>query len=291
MPGAPRHGTARLRLKAVAFAGLLALLLPILLVQALHTRRTALRLPEAKGPQQGICPAPGPDPGADIASARPLRCLIIGESPVAGVGVTHQAQGIGPALAAPLARLLKRPLHWQCHGRNGLRLRDLLAAPLPGDLPDDLPDNLPANLPPDLILVMMGVNDTTGLTGLRTWRRQLTALIRLLCARTGLPPQALAFAPVPPMHRFSALPQPLRAVVGLRAHQLNETLRHTCLAEGCLLQDYGDLTEPAFLAEDGYHPSARGFQAMGERLATQLFPAIEKLPDLSQSEPVGGVQH
>lgn len=282
MSGAPRHGAARLCLTAAAFAGLLALLLPLLLAQALHTRRTALRLPEAEGPQQGICPASDPAPGADIASAPPFHCLIIGESPVAGVGVTHQAQGIGPALAAPLARLLRRPLHWQCHGRNGLRLRDLLAAPLPDDLPD--------TPPPDLILVMMGVNDTTGLTGLRTWRRQLTALIRLLCARTGLPPQALAFAPVPPMHRFSALPQPLRAVVGLRAYLLNETLGRICLAEGCLLPDYGNLTEPAFLAEDGYHPSASGFQAMGERLATQLFPAIEKLPDLSQSEPVGGMQ-
>lgn len=271
---------ARLHLKAWAFAGLAALLLPVLLIQALRTRRTALRLPEAEGPQQAACPVPEAAPDTP-----PLRCLIIGESPVAGVGVTHQAQGIGPALAAPLAKHLRSPVHWQCHGRNGLRLRDLLSAPLPAS-----PDHSP-----DLILIMMGVNDTTGLTTLRTWQQQLNELIQRLCARTGLPPQALAFAPVPPMHRFSALPQPLRAVVGLRAHLLNQALRHTCQARGCLLPDYhlpghSDLTAPAFLAEDGYHPSASGFLAMGERLAAQLFPAIEKLPDLSQSEPVGGMQ-
>ncbi|MBZ2189638.1 SGNH/GDSL hydrolase family protein [Alcanivorax sp. JB21] len=246
---------------------LLALvLLPVLAVQARRTRRTALRLPEADGPRTDQCHPPGGPTGP------PLHCLIIGESPVAGVGVQTQADGAGPALAKPLAALTGRSVRWQCHGRNGLRLAALLAQPLP--------DSVPAHEPgADLLLVMMGVNDTTGLTTLRHWRTQLHTLINTL---QHLQPAArIAFAPVPPMHRFSALPQPLRAVIGLRARLLDHGLRQVSAARGCPVLDYGDLSDPALLAEDGYHPSAAGFSAMGERLARQ---AIEKLSDLSQSD-------
>ncbi|WP_111657291.1 SGNH/GDSL hydrolase family protein [Isoalcanivorax indicus] len=251
----------------LALLPLLALLLPLLALQGRHTRRTALRLPEAEGPSCGQLHPP------DGAVGPPLHLLIIGESPVAGVGVTHHTDGAGPGMARPLAALSGRSVHWQCHGHNGLRLAGLLARPLP-----DAPPRA------DLVLVMMGVNDTTGLTRLRRWRHQLHQLVDTLQQRQ--PGARIAFAPVPPMHRFTALPQPLRAVIGLRARQLDRVLRQVSARRHCPVLDYGDPSDPALLAEDGYHPSAAGFAAMGERLARQ---AIEKLPDLRQSEGEGGM--
>ncbi|AJD47358.1 GDSL-like lipase/acylhydrolase domain protein [Isoalcanivorax pacificus W11-5] len=234
---------------------LFALLAPWLLYQARRTRRDTPRLPEADGPQQ-----------ATRGTGEPaLRLLIIGESPVAGVGVTHQHDGLGPAIATPLSHHTGRAVHWHCHGTNGLRLHGLLAQPLPAD-----------DTAPDLILVMMGVNDTTALTPLRRWRADLHALIRTLT-----PHASVCFTPVPPMSRFTALPQPLRYVIGLRARQLDQALQDVCRDTGCPYLPYGDLAHPDLLARDGYHPSATGYQLMGASLAGQL---IEKLFPLRQSD-------
>lgn len=249
-------------MRTLLFWALALALLPVLALQGRHTRRTALRLPEADGPQSGTQHPPGG------AAGTPLQLLIIGESPVAGVGVATQADGAGPAMARPLAALSGRSVHWQCHGQNGLRLAALLDRPIPEPPPRA-----------DLVLVMMGVNDSTGLTRLGAWRHQLHRLLDVLAQQQ--PGARLAFAPVPPMHRFTALPQPLRAVIGLRARLLDRALRQVATRRGCPVLDYGDLSDPALLAQDGYHPSAAGFTAMGERLARQ---AIEKLPDLRQSE-------
>src|SRR5690606_37837156 len=177
---------------------LFALLAPWLFYQARRTRRDTPRLPEADGPQQDICGDGAPR----------LRVMIIGESPVAGVGVHRQRDGLGPAISTPLSHHTGRAVHWHCHGTNGLRLHELLAQPLPAD-----------HTPPDILLVMMGVNDTTALTSLRRWRNDLHTLIRTLPAHT-----RPCFTPVPPMSRFTALPQPLRHVIGLRARQLDRVL-------------------------------------------------------------------
>ena len=58
---------------------------PILLPQALYTHAVTPRLPEPEGERNGRC---------GDATKSPLRLLIAGDSAAAGVGVTHQDQGL-----------------------------------------------------------------------------------------------------------------------------------------------------------------------------------------------------
>jgi len=218
-------------------------LAPLLLWQGRRTRRNTLRLPEAIGPQQGSC-----------GSGPPLKLHLIGESPVAGVGVAMQSEGIGPALAMPLSSQLQRQVYWHCHGHNGATLQQLL-----GKLPT-------LTTPPDAVIIMVGVNDTTQLTSLVQWRQQLQQLKAVLGNTT------LFFTPVPPMAQFSALPKPLNLWLGLRAHLLNAEVALFCSQQTrCHYLSYGKQPLSAqLLAADGFHPSAAGYKAMGEQLSASL---------------------
>ena len=82
--------------------------MPLLLPQAMWVKRTALRLPDAQQPWQGLVAAP------DGARERPLRLLLVGESTVAGVGVECQQQALVGQLASQLAEQLGRPV--RCAG-------------------------------------------------------------------------------------------------------------------------------------------------------------------------------
>ena len=62
----------------------------------------------------------------------------------------------------------------------------------------------------DLIVIAFGVNDVLEHTALRTYAYALKALVG--AARSHFSPDApVLLAAAPPMHKFPALPQPLRA--------------------------------------------------------------------------------
>lgn len=227
-------------------------LMPVAVPQALHTRRTALRLPEAAGPQQGVFAGEG----------APWQLVVIGESTVAGVGVKQQADGLGAAVAKAFAARTGRPAHWRAYGRNGARIRDVRR--------DLLPDDLHRA---DVVLVSIGVNDTTGFSSPRHWREQLRHLVADIRQQTPVP---IAFLALPPMHHFTALPQPLRGVIGHRAGLMDHNLRRALAGlPGCRVLDYGMEMQPHYLAADGYHPSEEGYAVMGEAVARLLATSRE----------------
>ena len=170
-------------------------LLPLVVVQALYTRRKTLRLPDAEGPSSGT-----------TGSGEPaLRMLVAGESTTAGVGVAHSDQALPCQLARALAQQSGRTIHWHADGVTGCRLADV-------------EERLHRHPPQaDLVVIVSGVNDTTGLTPLARWRSTLENTVRL-AAHKGARVVLLA---VPPMEHFAALPRPLRTLMGLRAALLN----------------------------------------------------------------------
>ncbi|MCJ8169771.1 SGNH/GDSL hydrolase family protein [Atopomonas sediminilitoris] len=229
------------------WASLLASL-PISLPQALWTKRTALRLPEAAGPQTGVA--------GQALAGQPFRLLVLGESPVAGVGVESQAHAITGQLAQALSAHLQRPVAWRALGKNGITARQAAVELLP-QVQDDY----------DQICLVFGVNDTTHFSSLRAWQQGMDCLISGLAARSAAP---IWLTAVPPLQHFHALPWLLRQLLGWRAHLLDRALQRLVVRRDAVHVNAEVPFSGAYLARDGYHPSALGAQVWAQALMQQV---------------------
>ena len=226
------------------------LLFPVLLYQGKQARRTTPRLPEAGG-----------SPCGQYGEGTPARrVLVIGESTAAGVGVETHDQGLASQLAKEIHERTDQTIAWHTFGVNGIRLGALIQKLETAELPEA-----------DVVLLSMGVNDTTGFTPRFRFRQQLRALRQLLAPRYSGPILLLS---VPPMHLFTALPSPLRHVMGWRARQLDNLYIRLArqLPGDFRYVNYPVVTDPELLARDGYHPGQKGYRYIAEALADRVSP-------------------
>ena len=229
-------------------------LAPVLIAQARSTRRRAPVLPEAEGPREGQL--------GDGAGA--LRVLIAGDSSAAGVGVGHQDQSVIGHLTRTLQRRSGRPVRWALHARSGLTTQQVHAL-----LRSESPSVS------DVAVVITGVNDV--IEQIPSWRavqHRIALADWLLDA--GLAAHVV-FAPLPPIHQFPLLPQPLRRVMGDDARRHNDALADWAATR----RDVSWLQIPLSLgaetmASDGFHPGEPVYRACGEALAH--FIADELIP-------------
>lgn len=234
-------------------ANLLALsLLPLLIIQGKRTRRTTPRLPEAAGARQGCTASLG---------TQTIRLLAIGESPVAGVGVTQQQEAITSCFAQALAVQQTCQVNWRAVGKNGATISDAIHQLLP---------QLTSQA--DIVLVAFGVNDTSAFRSLARFEQDLRQLLHRLIERCQ--PRLVLVSGLPPVGHLLALPQPLRSVLGLKAAALDAGMRSVLHATRQVGQTdllYVPLamsvSDTSLLASDGYHPSAKACQLWGESLA------------------------
>ena len=166
---------------------------PFLVPQALYVRKSAPRFAPADGPTQG-----------SVGDGCEVRLLAVGDSIIAGVGASELSKALVGQTAAALAASRNCCVAWRALGVSGFdsnRVLEQLVPELEGGAFD-------------YIIVSVGVNDITGLTSIRAWRRNLALLLRDLRAHS--PGAVIAVAGMPPLHGFPLLPQPLRAAFGLR---------------------------------------------------------------------------
>jgi len=221
---------------------------PLLLAQAMATRRRAPVLPEAAGPRQGRL---GQGDGA-------LCLLIAGDSSAAGVGVAHQDQALAGHLTRALHRRLARPVHWSLQARSGLTTRQVHALLRPLTLPAA-----------DVAVVLSGVNDVIDQIPVRRALAHRIALADWLLAERGV--AHVVFAPLPPVHRFPLLPQPLRRVMGDDARRHDDALESWAAARSDV--SYASIEYELDLnamASDGFHPGEPVYRACGEALAAHI---------------------
>lgn len=217
------------------------------LPQALRVRRGALRLGPAAGPTEGCC------------GQGPKRRLVgIGDSIIAGVGAGCTEAMLTTRVAHSWAERDGIEVEWWAIGGNGIDAANTTSKLVP-------------RLPPgkvDRFLVSVGVNDLTGLHGVRRWRTDLRQLLAALARHS--PDAGICLLAIPPMERFPALPQPLGTTLGLRARTFNRAAR-ACLAGRPRIghPDYSNLPrlEASDFAEDGYHPNAESCRRMAQLLA------------------------
>lgn len=222
--------------------------LPFLIPQALYVRSAAPRFAPAGGPREG-----------SVGDGDEVHLLAIGDSIIAGVGATELSRALVGQTAAALAGSGRCRVSWQALGESGYDSAKVLEHLVP-----DLPD-----VTFDYVVVSVGVNDVTGLTTTRQWRRNLSELMKALHAH--YPTAKIALAGLPPMHGFPLLPQPLRAVFGLRARAFDEIAREVAVA--CQNAFHVPLDfdpDPAKFSPDGYHPSEESYVEFGQHMADRL---------------------
>jgi len=210
------------------------LLLPLSAVQGLWVRRTALRLPEARGARTGT-----------VGQGEELRLLALGDSIIAGVGTGSVEKSMPVQFAQALASSRKCSVQWQVIGANGAEISDLRHSIR------QLEDQQHV----DVILISIGVNDVTGLSSTRRWRMQVNRLVAELSEKW---PQArVIFVGLPPMGKFPLPPQPLRFTLGQRASTLDSIAADIILRQELMLHIPTEINpgEQEF-CEDGFHPSA-----------------------------------
>ena len=246
----------RARLLAGLFWALAAPLFPLLAYQGRKAREKTPRFAPPEGEPQGLEGAEGRE---DVA---PLRLLLTGESTAAGVGALKQADSLGAQTARGLAGALDRPVHWRALGHPGQ---------VAAEVRSWAETNLPRE-PEDVALVVLGVNDSTRLTPLDAWVRELVALAGVIRERTGAP--LVVFSGAPPMERFPGLPAPLSWLLGLRARALGAALRDVAARETGLGVAPVLQPMPYDFCEDLYHPGGAGYAAWGAITAGSLAELI-----------------
>ncbi len=220
----------------------------LLAPQALYVRRTAPRFAPADGPTSGAC-----------GRGSEARLLAIGDSIVAGVGVSTLSRGLVGRTAGPLSELLAKSIHWQALGVSGYD-----SARVIGDLVPQLPKEQF-----DYVVVSVGVNDITGLKTLRSWRQNLSILLDALSAHS--PDAVIAVAGMPPLHGFPLLPQPLRATLGMRARVFDGVARDVIGRRRNVVHVPLDFDPtPEQFSADGYHPSEESYIDFGRRTAEAM---------------------
>jgi len=221
------------------------LMLPVSAVQGLWLRKIATRLPGAPGSRQG-----------STGEGGALHLLAIGDSIIDGVGTNHIGESLPVQLAQALAEKMWRCVHWRVEGKTGYDIDDVL------ERLESLNDVVQA----DLVLISVGVNDVTGLTSTRHWRKKLVELLDKLEERW--PGVRVIFAGLPPMSLFPLPPQPLRFALGLRSVTLDR------IASGIIAGYPGAIHVPTQInpqahdfCEDGFHPSAESCTLWARDLA------------------------
>jgi lysophospholipase L1-like esterase len=95
------------------------------------------------------------------------------------------------------------------------------------------------------------------------------ALADWLRANAGV--RHVVFAPLPPVHRFPLLPEPLRRVMGDDARRHDDALARWAATRRDVSHIHiaFDL-RPEAMAEDGFHPGEPVYRACGEALAAHI---------------------
>jgi lysophospholipase L1-like esterase len=117
----------------------------------------------------------------------------------------------------------------------------------------------------DCVVVSAGVNDVTSTLSPRIWIRHINQLLEHL--RQKLKVQHILVIPVPAMQHFPALPFPLNWYLGQRAANFNRRLaKFVNLHPDLELLPSLPLLHPSWMAADGFHPGAEGYQQWASQL-------------------------
>ena len=202
-----------------------------------------------------------------LADGEPVEILALGDSGMAGVGVTVPAAALPGLIAQRVAASTGRPVHVVSHAQPGARTHDVLTKQLTLDLGQ-----------PDVVVLLIGTNDVTHLS--RTHQvADGTANLLARLHRLGAP---VVMSCLPEFGAMRAVPPLLRAFLRLRAVVIRRIHVHAVLdaGSGVELVDVRELVGREFLTNadlmspDRFHPSEAGYARIADALAPAVLAAI-----------------
>ena len=274
------------------------LLAPIYLYQGRKIKRDTVRLPEPHGERHGhvqlnmqlkVQLSNATDTPKD-ESKQTLNLMIVGDSAAAGVGSETQQEALTGKL---IPILVQQPaihdqfdaLNWSLQATTGHTsfdiLRRLYILPAPSQ-------------PIDVMVLSVGVNDTTANVSPAKWQQQLGQIIAIAQRKFGV--RTLIFSRLPQMAKMPALPVPLNGFIGAKANKLDQILQQVCAEHDGVTYMATDF--PRMIAEhangtpidisvmfasDGFHPSSLMYgywaQQLSELIIQLLNPSSTELND------------
>jgi len=229
---------------------------PVLLVQGLYARLRAGRLPPAR------------DPSGRVGSgAAALRLAGLGDSIIAGIGVSRQAEGLIGQVAAQVASRTGRAVEWQAVGMSGVTSERVIDELLEAAL----------RFEPELAVLSVGVNDAVTGVAPALFKQRLQHIVEALTASRRRP--AVVFAGVPPFESFPALPRPLSRLLGDRARRLQASAVELTGYRGLKVVSFPPVLAREAFSRDGFHPGPAGCAAWASWVADGFALRLGELID------------
>ncbi|MDP3084436.1 MAG: SGNH/GDSL hydrolase family protein, partial [Rubrivivax sp.] len=199
-----------------------------------------------------------------VGSGAPVRLLIVGDSSAAGVGVVEQRNALASQLAARLADACQAQIEWRLVAESGLTTAQALRLL-----------QRQAHWAADLAVIVTGVNDVVDQVPSHHAVAARNGLANAL--RNGYGVRHVCFAPLPPIHHFPGLPQPLRWVAGADARRHNAALkRWVATRTDVSLVDMEMPLNRGVMAVDGFHPGEPVYRycagSIAHHLASEVWP-------------------
>lgn len=235
---------------------------PVYFYQGRKIKRDTVRLPEPHGERHGVVKLPKAD-GSSSEINTTLNLMVVGDSAAAGVGSQTQQE----ALVGKLIPILEQhkviranfaQLNWSLQATTGHTSFDILRRLYVLPAPEQ---------PIDVMLLSVGVNDTTSNVSVQKWQQQIEDIINIAQRKFGV--RELIFLSLPPMAQMPAIPAPLNNFVGAKASLLDEILQQVCAAHNgvhYMATDFARMIEEhangdpidiaVMFASDGFHPSS-----------------------------------
>ncbi len=247
------------------------LLAPIYIYQGLKVKRDTVRLPEPEGERHGQLSLNDTD---TPTTERTLRLMLVGDSAAAGVGSETQTDAlIGKLVPALQQQALINTqfdaIDWSLQATTGHTSFDILRRLYVIATPRQ---------PVDVMVLSVGVNDTTANIAKDKWQSHLEEIIAV--AKRKFAVRVLIFSSLPPMAQMPALPAPLNGFIGSIATRLDEVLQQVCAEHDgvhYMEADFKRMSEEhsngqpvdaaTLFASDGFHPSPITYKYWAQQLA------------------------
>ena len=207
-----------------------------------------------------------------LADGKPVELLALGDSGMAGVGVTQPAEALPALIAQRVAAFTGRPVHVVSHAQAGARTHDVLTKQLALDSDK-----------PDVIVLLIGTNDVIHMS--RT--PQLADDTAFLLARLRRGGAPVVMSSLPEFGAMRAVPPLLRTALQTRAVLVRRIHERAVLdagngvnlvnVKGVLGREF--LTDTSLMSPDRFHPSSAGYSRIADVLAPPITAALTQDAD------------